>query len=189
MPKLPHVPDLITTDRLELRAPTIEHVEALAHAVRASLPELKAWMPWATDDYSQAGADESVRAAVVSFATKQDLRYHLFERRSGQLIGSTGLHRINWSLPRFEIGYWLVSSETGKGYATEAVRALTRLAFEQLGAKRLEARCDDLNAASAAVAVRCGFQLDGILANFTRGTDGSLRAERIYSLTSLACLT
>lgn len=185
MHRLPHVPDLVTTDRLELRAPTLEHVEALTNAVRASLPELRVWMSWATDEYNQAGAEESVRAAIVSFATKQDLRYHLFEKRSGQLIGSTGLHRINWWVPRFEIGYWLATSATGNGYATEAMRALARMAFEQLGANRVEARCDDLNAASAAVAERCGFHLDGVLANFTRGPDDCLRAERIYSLTSL----
>lgn len=185
MPTLPHDPQLVTTDRLELRAPALEHVKELTSAVRASLAELKPWMAWATDAYSEAGAEASVRGAMADFATKRDLRYHIFERQSGRLIGSTGLHAINWSVPRFEIGYWLATSATGNGYATEATRALARLAFEQLGAKRVEARCDDLNAASIAVIERCGFRLDGILTNFTRVTDGSLRAERIYSLISL----
>lgn len=189
MHNLPHIPTVITTDRLELRAPAFEHVAALTTAVRASLPELKPWMPWATDQYSQAGAEESVRSAMAAFASKQDVRYHLFESGFGKLIGSTGLHRINWRVPRFEIGYWLASTATGNGYATEATRALARVAFQQLGAKRVELRCDDLNSASIAVIERCGFQLDGILANFTRGTDGSLRAERIYSLTNLDGLT
>ncbi len=185
MPQLPEVPEVITSERLELRAPRLEHVAALTKAVRASLPELKPWMPWATDDYDRDGCEENVRRAMAVFVTKQDLRYHIFERRSGRLIGSTGLHTIRWEVPRCEIGYWLASSETGKGYVTEAVRALTGVAFERLGAKRVEIRLDDLNVASAAVAERCGFNLDGVLGNYTRGTDGSLRAERVYSLTSL----
>ncbi len=184
MPTLPEVPELITSERLELRAPRLEHVVPLTRAVRASLPELEPWMPWATDAYDRDSCEENVRRAMAVFVTKQDLRYHIFERSSGRLIGSTGLHAIRWEVPRFEIGYWLESSETGKGYVSETVRTLTRVAFEQLGAKRVEIRLDDLNEASAAVAERCGFHLDGVLGNYTRGTDGSLRAERVYSLTS-----
>lgn len=185
MPQLPDVPDLVTGDLIELRAPALEHVDALVEAVRESLPELKRWMPWATDDYDREGAEESVRRAMAAFVTRQDLRYHMFDRRSGRVVGSTGLHRIRWEVPRFEIGYWLRTSETGKGYASDSVRALTRVAFEQLGAKRVEIRCDDRNAASAAVAVRCGYGFDGVLRNHAVGTDGTLRDERIYSLVDL----
>jgi len=187
-PTPPHIPELIVTDRLELRAPRLEHVPALTAAVRASLPELKPWMPWATDDYGEAVCEQGVRQAIAAFALREDLRYHLFDRATGELIGSTGYHRIKWDVPRMEIGYWLLSSKTGNGYVTEATRELARRAFAELGAQRVELRCDDRNLASAAVAQRCGFELDGVLQHYVRGTDGSLRAERIYSLTTVSGL-
>lgn len=187
-PPLPDIPELITTERLALRAPRLEDVPALTAAVRASLPELQRWMPWATDDYDEAGCEEGVRKALAAFYLREDLRYHCFEKGTGELIGSTGLHRIRWDVPRVEIGYWLASSKTGNGYATEAARALARVAFEELGVRRVEIRCDDRNLASAAVALRCGFALDAVLANYARGTDGSLRAERVYCLTGIGGL-
>lgn len=144
-------------------------------------------MPWATDDYDEAGAEESIRGAMAAFVTRADFRYHLFDH-TGRLVGSTGLHRIKWTVPRFEIGYWLRTQETGKGYAAEAVRALSRVSFQQLGVRRLDIRCDDRNLASAAVAERCGYRLEGVLENYAVGTDGSLRNERVYALTDLAGL-
>jgi RimJ/RimL family protein N-acetyltransferase len=188
MPTLPDVPELILGDLVELRAPAVEHTDAVGEAVRESLPELKVWMPWATDDYDREGAELSLRRAVAAFVTRDDLRYQVFEAGTERFLGSTGLHRIKWSVPRFEIGYWLRTSATGRGYVTDAVRALTRTAFERLGAKRVEIRCDDRNAPSAAVAERCGFALEGVLANFSVGTDGTVRDERVYALTDLSDL-
>lgn len=188
MNPFPDVPDLILTERMELRAPSLADTAALTGAVRVSLPELQPWMPWATDDYDLRVGELGIRQAIAQFVTRTDLRYHMFDRGTGQLMGSTGLHRINWKVPRFEIGYWLGTPWTGRGYTTEASRALARTCFEQLGAKRVEIRCDDSNHASGAVAERCGFTLDGVLKNFTVGVDGSLRHERIYSLLSLVDL-
>ena len=63
----------------------------------------------------------------------------------GELVGGTGLHRIDWSLRRFEIGYWRRTGCGGRGLVTEAVRALARLAFDHLDARRVEIRMDDAN--------------------------------------------
>ena len=80
MSALPDVPELILTERLELRAPALEHVAAVTEAVRGSLTELKPWMPWATDAYDAAGAEQSVRGAIAAFVTKADFRFHMFEK-------------------------------------------------------------------------------------------------------------
>ena len=178
--KLPVIPAAVTSERLLLRSPRLEDAMALYYGVRESLPELKPWMPWATDDYNLVGCERDLREAIAAFVTGKDLRYHIFERSNGELLGSTGLHRIDWRVPRFEIGYWLRSSKTGAGYVTEAVRALAAMAFEELGANRVDIRCDDRNLASAAVAERCGFELEAILRNWTVAGDGTLAHERVY---------
>jgi RimJ/RimL family protein N-acetyltransferase len=143
---------------------------------------LRPWMAWARGDYTLEACEINTRQAIAKFVTRQDLRYQFVDRTSGEMVGSSGLHRINWQVPRFEIGYWVRTSRSGQGYVGETVRALTRLAFEALGARRVEIRCDDLNLASARVAERCGFELDTILRNWQRGPDGTLRHERIYSM-------
>jgi RimJ/RimL family protein N-acetyltransferase len=56
----------------------------------------------------------------------------------------------------------------GQGFITEAVAGITDFAIQQLGAKRLEIRCDSENERSAAVPRRLNFELEGILKNEDR---------------------
>jgi ribosomal-protein-serine acetyltransferase len=86
-----------------------------------------------------------------------------FLKGSDTLVVSSGLHRIDWDVPRFEIGYWARTPYTGQGYVTETVRGLTNFAFHTLEAKRVEIRCDANNERSAAVARRAGFTHEGTL--------------------------
>jgi RimJ/RimL family protein N-acetyltransferase len=92
----------------------------------------------------------------------------LWSKQTGDLIGASGMHDLNWSVPSMQIGYWVRTSMTGQGYITEAVRTLTRFAFDVLGACRLEIRCDERNERSAGVARRAGFVLEGVLRNERR---------------------
>ncbi len=96
-------------------------------------------------------------------------------------MASAGLHRTDWSLPKTEVGYWVRSSEVGKGYATEAVNALTAWALGTLGARRVELVTDELNQGSRAVAQRCGFRLEGTLHHTLQSPDGRLRNTCIYA--------
>jgi RimJ/RimL family protein N-acetyltransferase len=66
--------------------------------------------------------------------------------RTGGLVGDCVLF---WrSRGQAEVGYVLDPAHYGRGYATEAVEALLRLGFEDLGLHRAAARCDARNAAS-----------------------------------------
>ena len=89
----------------------------------------------------------------------------LFLKGTGTLVGSSGLHRIDWEVPKFEIGYWCRTGFTGRGYVTEAVRGISAFAFDVLGARRVEIRCDSRNLPSARGAERAGFRLEGELRN------------------------
>ena len=79
------------------------------------------------------------------------------------------------------IGYWCRTSFSGQGYTTEAVRGIAAFAFDALGAKRVEIRCDPSNRPSARVAERAGFVLEGELRNDALGTDGTLRNTLVFS--------
>ena len=66
---------------------------------------------------------------------------------------------------------------------TEAVRGITAFAFDALGARRVDIRCDSLNHPSVRVAQRAGFLFEGTLQNNEVGTDGSARDTLIFALT------
>ena len=181
---LPDVPEQLETDRLMIRPPRLNDVPEIYAAVCESLDDLQPWMPWATPEYSLQGCEENTRTAIAHFITREDLRYHFHDKKTGKLLVCSGLHRIDWKVPKFEIGYWCRSSQTGKGYVTEGVAALTELALETLDAARVEIRCDDLNVRSSAVAERCGYRLAGVLKHDSRSPAGELRSTRVYARTA-----
>lgn len=184
-PILVDVPEQIDTDRLLIRPPRPGDGASINVAVRESFDELKPWMPWAQEIPSAAQSEIFARESAARFARREDLPLLLFERGTDQLIGASGLHRIDWSVPSFEVGYWCRSSCVGRGYIGEAVRAICRMAFTSLSARRFEARMDNANERSWRVVERLGFTLEGILRRDTRGPSGEIRDTRVYSIVAL----
>jgi RimJ/RimL family protein N-acetyltransferase len=177
----PRPPEQLETARLALRKPRVEDASQVVEAIAESIEELRPWMPWAQRVPTRAEQEERLRASVAAFEAGEDFPYWIFERASGTYLGGTGLHRFDWAVPRFETGYWVRTSRAGRGYATEAVGAVTEMAFGVLGARRVEIRCDDRNMRSWRVAERLGFALEGVLRHQDRSPDGSLRDTRVYA--------
>ena len=173
----------IKTSRLLLRPPIPGDGAELNAAIIESFPELHAWMPWAVEKPTLSDSEENVRRAHADWILRKDLRILVFDQASGKLAGSTGLHRINWSVPSFEMGYWARTSFAGLGIITEAANALTRFAFTELKAKRVEIRCNPENVRSMAVIKRLGYEFEGYLRQNELGTgaSGALRDTLIFS--------
>jgi RimJ/RimL family protein N-acetyltransferase len=147
-----------------------------------SLEELKPWMPWAMDVPDAEGYEGVVRDGQKRYLSREELWLLLFLKGSHTLVGSSGLHDIDWSVPRFEIGYWVRTRYTGQGYITEAVKGITDFAFDVLGARRVCIRCDVRNERSAAVARRAGFPLEATLRNDDRNHfTGELRDTLVFA--------
>ncbi len=181
-PILKDFPDSLETARLLLRAPMPGDREEFYAAVAESCEELTPWLAWVGNHQTAADSEESVRRARVRFLERSELRFHLFLKGTSPLVGVAGLQRINWSVPKFEIGYWCRSSFVGRGYVTEAVRGLTAFAFDTLGARRVEIRCDPQNRRSVEVAKRAGFGMEGRLRNEQVAPDGSARDTLVFAM-------
>jgi RimJ/RimL family protein N-acetyltransferase len=182
-PALPAIPDAIETDRLILRSPLHGDGPTLNEAILETWEALHHWMPWAREQPTVDETEERARQSRTNFVSRVDLPMLMFLRdQPTVVVGATGLHRMDWTVPRFEIGYWVRRSYEGKGYVSEAVRALTRLAFGALGAERVEIHCGHRNVRSQRVAERCGFVVEGRLRNQRRETTGELRDTLVYAL-------
>lgn len=174
-PILRDLPESFETDRLILRAPAPGDGAELCAAVSESLAELRPWLPWAKEPPTAEGYEEFAREGRARFLMREELRFQLYLRsETSTLVGSSGLHRMDWEAGRFEIGYWIRTRFAGQGYMTEAVRGLAWFAFRELDANRLEIWCDARNERSAQVARRVGFVHEGTFVDHTRANDGSL---------------
>ncbi|MBY0098457.1 GNAT family N-acetyltransferase [Mesobacillus maritimus] len=183
-PLLIDFPEEFTTERLVIRMPKPGDGQAVFEAIIASIKELEPWMPFAQNEQSAQDVELNIREAYIKFLKREDLRLLVFLKESGELVASTGLHRIDWSVPKFEIGYWIDSRFSGKGLMTEAVSGITDFAFRELRAKRVEIRCDVKNKKSRAIPERLGYSLEGTLKNDDWSVDKSeLRDTCIYAKT------
>lgn len=185
-PVLLDLPDSIATTRLDLRAPRRGDGRALYAAEIESVDDLRrfpASMPWATAEISVDAAESWCRTAGANFVARRDLPFLVWHRGFGVVAGATGLHRMDWSVPRFEVGYWIRSSFQSQGIATEAVRTLVQFALQRLEARRVEAFPDDLNIVSCRVCERAGLRLEGVLRNERGGFGGAPRNTRVYAVT------
>ena len=177
------IPETIETERLILRAAKSGDGPETFEAVLESVNELKPWMPWAHPEPLLESSIEFHANAQAKWYSRDMLDFQWIDKATQRLVGKGGFHTINWDVPKFEIGYWVRSSMTGRGYCIEAVNALVAFATRELGAKRLEICSDPRNQRSRHVAERCGFVLEGILRRNMRDPTGGLRDSCMYALT------
>ena len=156
------------TERLTLRPGWIEDAPALYRAIAdEGIVRNLATAPWPyrpEDAESFLARDRSItEASALVFL-------HTGDRP--ELIGGVGFGRMPDG--RTELGYWLKRDHWGRGYATEAARALLAAAHHSLRLKRLEAGHFLDNPASGRVLEKLGFRPTGqIVPRYSVGRGGA----------------
>lgn len=183
-PLLLDFPDSFETERLLLRCPRPGDGPEICRAVNETLDSLRPWMPWAQEPATPEISELTARRAGLRFIERSDLMLLLFLKGTDIMVGASGLHRIDWAVPRFEIGYWCRQRFQGLGYISEAVSGITEFAFDTLHAARVEIHMDSRNLASRRVAERVGYVLEGELRHHDRDARGELRDTLVFALTT-----
>ncbi|PYR55104.1 MAG: GNAT family N-acetyltransferase [Acidobacteria bacterium] len=103
-------------------------------------------------------------AAVRRWSDSKDpFFYAIVDRASGLALGRAALMRIEPTHRVIEVGSILYSPRLQRTRgATEAMYLLARYVFEELGYRRYEWKCNALNEASRAAAIRLGFTFEGV---------------------------
>jgi len=157
-PILIDLPMPIETDRLIIREPRAGDGKAVNEGKVETYDMLHQWMPWANAPTTIEEDELTMREMHIKFLQRVDLAMLAFDKASGQFLGGSGLHRFDWDTRIIEIGYWYRKSAHGKGYATEATKALIRYAFDVLQANKVIIAHADGNEASKRVIEKCGFK-------------------------------
>jgi ribosomal-protein-alanine N-acetyltransferase len=157
------LPRELTTERLVLRAPREDDASAI-FARYASDPEVTRLLGWprhrALDD----------TRVFLAFAERHwqdgtDYPYLIMSRADGRLLGGTGLTPDE---PHVAMtGYVLAKDAWGRGYATEATRAMVDIAFALPELWRLYAYCHVSHAASERVLLKAGLTREATLRRHT----------------------
>lgn len=179
-PILLDIPSEFETARLRLRVPRPGDGADIHHAVEASREALDVWLSWPERIATPEMAETEMRRAVANFILRSHLLYLMTAKDDAALVGVVMIHHLDWDIPSCEIGYWLHTGFTGKGYMVEAVIALTEFCFTHLHMERVEIRCDPRNVASAKVAQNAGYTRMGVMKNAYRDNQGNLTDSEWY---------
>ena len=180
LPLLHPLPRQITTSRLVLRPWSAVDAPVLKALIDENIEHLRAWMPWAMNEPSPL---EAIAARIELFAAhvREGSDYGVGVFLDDKAIGGSGLHR-RAGPDTLEIGYWIASSHTRRGYASEAAMALTSLAFTMPHVEKVQIRCDPRNAASAAVPLKLGFSHIATIEADTVTPTGEPRATMVWEI-------
>jgi len=159
-----------------LRSWRIEDVPAVAAACQDD--EIVRWLALVPQPYTDEHARFYVEECIQADEDRRP--FAIADASTGDVVGSIDM-RIS-RLQTGHVGYWVAAQSRGRGVAADALRALSRWAFESLGLGRVELVTDPENIASQRVAEKAGFQREGVLRAMLLDRDGSRRDGVIFSL-------
>jgi len=152
----------VRTERLVLRAidPTGD-VDAI-HAY-ASREDVCRYIPWTPRTRDEVAAWLPRRAGTTIAAPGSGATLAITLTETGELVGDVMIIWRDEENRTGELGYVVNPAYAGHGYATEAARAMLAMAFDRLGLRRVVARIDARNPASAAVLRHLGMRQEAVL--------------------------
>ena len=149
----------IDTERLHLRQ--IRHEDADAMMAIYSGEEMMRFLAQPPTD-TREKAIGLIDWFADNFQNQIGIDWGITLKDETELIGMGGAYGWNRTDRKIDLGYHILTPYWGKGYATEAARAIIGWCFENLDLHRIQADCTDGNIASEKVMLKCGFKVEGI---------------------------
>lgn len=152
---------ILTTERLTLRpfrmqdAPVVEQLAGDRAIADTTLNVPHPYTREMAEEWIRGHADEIDRGVAIILAMET--------RADGELVGSIALKGIDSAHRAAELGYWVGTPYWGRGFATEAARALIRYGFDALSLNRIYAHHMTRNPASGRVLEKIGMRHEGTL--------------------------
>lgn len=169
----------IETDRLLIRAFRSEDAESMMRN-------------WISDEYVQGmygepayktkdEVDRLLGTFIRNYQSGCHFRWGVFEKESGECIGQIAYFLVDTDNNFGEIEYCIGKAYQGRGYATEACKAVIDYGFDKIGFNKVQICVRPANTASNKVIDKCGFTYEGTLRDYFL-IDGKYEGRKYYSI-------
>lgn len=168
----------IKTERLVLRRFTPDDAEAM-FANWANDERVTRYLTWAPH-----GSPELTRQLLTAWCAEyeRDEYYNWTITEGGMPIGNISVVLVSDKHEYACIGYCLGHDLWGRGFMTEAARAVIDFLFDEVGFNRIEISHATKNPASGRVALKCGLTYEGTKREFYRAQSGEMHDIAFYSV-------
>ena len=173
---------IIETPRLVLRPWRLEDAPALyAYAKNPNVGPNAGWKP-----HESLEESEKIIRELFLPSVGEEYVWAIVPKDAGVPCGSFGLEEDGRrpGVPSCRsLGYVLGEEQWGKGYMTEAARAVLRFGFEEQGLGLITVNHFANNRRSRRVIEKCGFSREGVMRGAESALDGTMRDLVLHSMT------
>jgi ribosomal-protein-serine acetyltransferase len=157
------ISEQLESDLVVLRKYSLADTSQLFAAISYSIERVYSWLPWCHPNYTLAETESWLKTRPQCWDEGKEYGFSIRDRQ-GTIVGGCGIgiRSASWF---GNLGYWLRTGYTGKGYATEATKLLAQFGIQQLQLQRLEIVVSIHNLPSQKVAARAGAYKEGISRN------------------------
>jgi len=146
---------------LKRTKPNLKMSELMFNEIEKNREHLETWLHWPKLTLKVEDSLKYLFDKEEETKKGKKVEYGIYIKN--KYVGNIAIFDIHEKNKSAEIGYWLSSSYTRKGYMTEALKILEKEAFENMGINRIQIKCDERNNASSGVAKKCGYIFEGKL--------------------------
>ncbi|SES02388.1 ribosomal-protein-serine acetyltransferase [Gracilibacillus ureilyticus] len=148
-------------EEISLKLVELKDAERVFKLTDRSRDYLREWLPWLDSTTSIEDTKGFIKSSLKSFAGNESLTTFILYK--GEIVGTAGYNRIDWTNNIAYIGYWLGEDYQGNGIMTRVVKALTDYAFHDLGLQKVDIRAAVQNKKSRSIPERLGFVNEGCI--------------------------
>jgi ribosomal-protein-serine acetyltransferase len=155
----------LTNGKILLRPYRKSDANDIFQAIRESIKEVGAWLPFAHEGYSLKETRDWLKKQDKEWKKGDTYDFGIFDAKDGKLIGGCGINNISMFGRLANLGYWVRTSRIGQGVAPAATRLLAKWSFDVLKLNRIEVVVAVGNEKSLRAAVKAGAKREGVLRN------------------------
>jgi RimJ/RimL family protein N-acetyltransferase len=166
---------------ITLVKPHLDLADDIKEALEESYPDHIKFLLWPEPNPPIESVQQNIEQAIYNFENDlNEYRFSIIRNTDSRFIGTISLLIRDLKIPYLEFGYWVRSSEKGKGYVTKAVEILEKYAVNDLKVRRLEIRMAESNINSKRIAERTGYKFEAKIHSDKILSDGTIENSLIY---------
>jgi ribosomal-protein-serine acetyltransferase len=152
---------ILIEDDILLRSLQLTDAPELFRAIEESRDHLRPWLNWIDSSTKPEHTLQFIEHCVQQQDSQEGIVLGIFKNR--QIIGEIGMHHWDHTLKKAQIGYWLSQDYLGKGILNRGLLRFLDFLYKKLDLNKIEIHFSVQNKASAKVAERLGFKVEGLV--------------------------